>query len=182
MNILTLRETGSSGAAALSDDETRILTGGKDPGGDEYAARLWDARSGKLLHSFPMHNAEITAVAISRDGRFIFAGDAQGCCSLWQADGTLRWENKAGHIRDVKAAAFLPDGRRVLLGQQRSHGRAMGRGHGKIGRCAEPSASRRRVVPFPFRGRPAGGNDVCRSRPAVVGRPACHTIDKPTGE
>jgi WD40 repeat protein len=114
MNILTLRETGSSGAAVLSDDGIRILTGGKDAAGDNYAAKLWDARTGRLLRYFPVHKAEITAVAISRDGRRVFAGDAQGCCTLWEADGTLRWENRTGHIRDVRAAAFLPDGRRVL--------------------------------------------------------------------
>ncbi|MGO9115106.1 MAG: WD40 repeat domain-containing serine/threonine protein kinase [Thermoguttaceae bacterium] len=114
MNILTLRETGSSGAAVLSDDENRILTGGKDPADNNYAAKLWDAETGKLLRYFPLHNSEITAVAISRDGRYVFAGDALGCCSLWEANGTLRWENRSGHSRDVKAAAFLPDGRRVL--------------------------------------------------------------------
>jgi WD40 repeat protein len=114
MNIVTLHETGCSGAAVLSDDETRILTGGREPAGDNYAAKLWDAETGKLLRYFPLHKSEVTAVAISRDGRYVFAGDAQGCCCLWEANGTLRWENKAGHSRDVKAAAFLPDGSRVL--------------------------------------------------------------------
>jgi WD40 repeat protein len=128
MNVVTIRETGSSGAAAISFDETSIFTGGKNPRtfqnnptaewqsppGENYAAKLWDARSGKLVRAFPMHQAEITAVAISRDGRYVFAGDAQGCCTLWEKSGNLVWENKAGHIRDVKAAAFLPDGRRVL--------------------------------------------------------------------
>ncbi len=114
MNIVTLHETGCSGAATLSDDETQILTGGRDPAGDNYAAKLWDAESGKLLRHFPLHKSEVTAVAISRDGRYIFAGDAQGCCCLWESNGTLRWENKTGHSRDVKAAAFLPDGSRVL--------------------------------------------------------------------
>jgi WD40 repeat protein/serine/threonine protein kinase len=114
MNIVTIHETGSSGAAALSGDDSQILTGGKNPTGDDYAAKLWDARSGKLLGCFPMHAAEITAVAISRDSRFVFSGDAQGCCTLWERNGKLCWENKSGHIRDVKSAAFLPDARRVL--------------------------------------------------------------------
>jgi WD40 repeat protein len=114
MNTLTIHETGSSGAAALADDETKILTGGKSLAGSDYAARLWDAGSGKLLRCYPMHQAEITAVAISRDGRFIFAGDALGCCTLWESSGKLCWEHKSGHIRDVKAAAFLPGGRRIL--------------------------------------------------------------------
>ena len=114
MNIVTIHETGSSGAAALSGDDSQILTGGKNPSGDDYAAKLWDAGSGKLLGCFPMHSAEITAVAISHDGRYVFAGDAQGCCTLWERNGKLCWENKTGHIRDVKSASFLPDGRRVL--------------------------------------------------------------------
>ncbi len=66
------------------------------------------------------HRREITAIAISKDGRWIYTGDAKGRGRIWdQTTGELK-HRLEGHAGAITAAAFLPDGTRVLTASRDS--------------------------------------------------------------
>jgi WD40 repeat protein len=100
--------TGASGLVALSTDERWLLTaGGK-------SALLWDLARGKLVRTFGGHHAEVSAIAISPDDRYVVTADLSGRTRLWnRATGENIWNQRA-HSAGINAAAFLPDGSRLL--------------------------------------------------------------------
>ncbi|MGE5194834.1 MAG: protein kinase domain-containing protein [Deltaproteobacteria bacterium] len=116
--VSRLSRTGRSAAIALSPDGKRILTGSDDRNGKERgaerSARLWDAETGNLIRPLAGHKHEVTAVAISPDGRWLFTGDANGTGVLWDAATLKAVHRLQSHTRKIAAAAFLPDGSRLL--------------------------------------------------------------------
>ena len=111
---LRLQGTGLRGAAAVSHDGRWIVTGSQRPQqGDAWAAKLWSAADGKLVHEWQGHKTEVSAVAFSPDDRLAFSGDRNGRGVLWNREtgeqiATL-WEDD-----QINAAAFLPDGQHLL--------------------------------------------------------------------
>ncbi len=101
--------------ADWSADGTRLLTV------CNYAARVWDAGTGREL-AHVEHKSEIRSAFFSPNGRlFLTAGD----------DGTARfWDAKSGppdgeplrHASDVNWAVFSPDGWRVATACQKDGG------------------------------------------------------------
>ncbi len=111
---LRLEGTGLRGAAAVSHDGRWIVTGSQRPHDNEaWAAKLWNAADGQLVRELKGHKTEVSAVAFSPDGRLLFSGDRNGRGILWNREtgqqlATL-WEDD-----QINAAAFLPDGQRLL--------------------------------------------------------------------
>ncbi len=80
-------------------------------GGD---ALLWDVATGNVLHKLVGHRSEVTAVAISPDGKLLFTGDAVGRGRIWDATTGRQLHLLTGHSRKITAAHFLASGKRVL--------------------------------------------------------------------
>jgi WD40 repeat protein len=113
---LRLQGTGLHGTAAVSHDGRWILTGSQRPDETEarqWAARLWDADTGKLVHQLRGHQAEVTAVAFSPDDVMLVSGDRNGRCVLWDRlsgrEIARFWDDA-----QINSVAFLPGGRRLL--------------------------------------------------------------------
>jgi hypothetical protein len=101
--------------AAFSPDGSRVVTGG-----DDRAARVWDASTG----------AEVTALvgggwtcsaAFSPDGTRVVTGGDDGTARVWDASTGAELLILEGHARDgltpyLHAVAFSPDGARVVTG------------------------------------------------------------------
>ncbi|MCU0870949.1 MAG: protein kinase [Pirellulaceae bacterium] len=109
-----LEGTGLRGAAAISHDGRWIVTGSQRPQqGDAWAAKLWSAADGKLVHQWQGHKTEVSAVAFSPDDRLAFSGDRNGRGVLWNRETSEQvatiWEDD-----QINAAAFLPDGQHLL--------------------------------------------------------------------
>ncbi len=118
--IARLDSTGRSAALALSPDGKRILTGSDDKEVDVRQAdrirnaKLWDAETGKLIKVLSSHKYEVTVVAFSPDGKWLFTGDANGRGTLWNADSLEEVRRLQSHTGKLTAAAFLADGSRLL--------------------------------------------------------------------
>ncbi len=111
---LRLQGTGLRGAAAVSHDGRWIVTGSQRPHqGDVWAAKLWSAADGRLVHEWKGHKTEVSAVAFSPDDQLVFSGDRNGRGMLWNRESdqpmATLWEDD-----QINAAAFLPDGRTLL--------------------------------------------------------------------
>jgi hypothetical protein len=63
-------------SVTVSTDGQRLITGS-----DDRTARVWDAKSGRALLPPLQHEAEVTAVAISPDGKLLVTG--------WRSDGQV---------------------------------------------------------------------------------------------
>ncbi len=106
---LRLDHTGRSAAAAISHDGQFVLTGG-----DDKRARLWDAKTGGLIRALAPRKADVTAVAFSPDDRVLLVADAAGHCELVNRSDGESLRSLEGHSGRIIAAAFLPQGHRVL--------------------------------------------------------------------
>jgi RNA polymerase sigma factor (sigma-70 family) len=116
-------------AVALSKDAALLATGSSDgrcangmlkPGAKclgPGAVRLWDARTGRLLHRLGDPAEQIMAVALAPDGRRVAGGGgsagAAGVVRLWDtATGAPVWSTD-DHMAEVLAIAYAPDGSSV---------------------------------------------------------------------
>ena len=117
--------TGRGAIFEISADGALMITGDvrDDSKGDEpWQAQLWDIKTQKLIRKFAGHRNEVTAVAISRDKKYVATGDSAGSCKLWNAEtGDLVRELKPeskylrrAHERKVFKIVFAPDNQSVI--------------------------------------------------------------------
>ena len=91
-----------------------------------YDICLWDATTGKLLHTMKGHKERIFAVQFSRDGKHALSSSwvgPGGIDSKSRDTRTILWNLATGRHRDIfkgqVAGEFSPDGRRIVTFSQR---------------------------------------------------------------
>jgi WD40 repeat protein len=99
--------------AKFTPDGRRVVTASFD--GIIY---LWDARSGKLLHSFTGHDNLISGLDVSRDGSRAVTASHDGTIRVWdlvdlRQCGPAMGDPLPGH--SPNRIALAPDGRHALL-------------------------------------------------------------------
>jgi WD40 repeat protein len=102
-------------ALALSGDGKLIAAGGPP---NDPKIELWDAASGKLLHTLTGAHAAIANLAFQPRGVLLAVTDVDGALQLWSTqDGTLlRSINATQQQRWFAAMAFSPDGTMIMTG------------------------------------------------------------------
>ena len=100
-----LPEAGAPLAAAFSPDGRTVAVGSRD-----RTARLWDVRSGRLLHELIGHTNHVSAVAFSPDGSRLATGSLDGSARIWQTTTGTLLATAVGHTNAVADVVFSPDG------------------------------------------------------------------------
>ena len=121
---LTLSVGSTVNSIAFSPDGARIVTGApvywlqrsEPESNNDYAAKVWDAKSGQELLTLKGHSYNVHSVAFSPDDRRIATSSADGA-KVWDAKSgqellTLSVEAYVA----TKSVAFSPDGRRIVTG------------------------------------------------------------------
>jgi WD40 repeat protein/uncharacterized caspase-like protein len=106
-------------------------------GGFSGTAWLWDARTGKILHT--LGNADdrkfeglgVLSVAISGDGNLALTGNDDGAVRLWDTQTGQQLRSLDGHSGSVTSVVFSPDSRLVLTGSYDSTSRLWATGTGQ---------------------------------------------------
>jgi WD40 repeat protein/tRNA A-37 threonylcarbamoyl transferase component Bud32 len=82
--------------------------------GDVAMIRIWDARTGKELHSIRAHRAGIIgSLAFSPDSQRIASAGGDSTVRLWDVETGEEALTLKGHSTDVRHVVFSPDGRRL---------------------------------------------------------------------
>ena len=76
--------------------------------------RLWDFATGKELKVMTGHEAEISTVAFSPDGKQLLSASFDKTVRLWDVATGKELKRFGGDTVRVEAAAFTPDGKRII--------------------------------------------------------------------
>lgn len=96
---------GGVAALATSPDGRIVATAHRDK-----LARLWSARTGRLLKVLTGHGGQVIAIAFSPDGKLLATGSSDGTARLWKTSDASPVAVLVAHTGFVNAVAFNPRG------------------------------------------------------------------------
>ncbi len=96
----------------VSPDGKHLLSGSWDG-----TLKLWNADSGKEVHTFKGHTRPVNSVCFSPDGSpWVLSGSDDKTIKLWDTASGKEIQTYEGHTRPVNSVCFSPGGSRVLSG------------------------------------------------------------------
>jgi small GTP-binding protein len=89
-------------------------------GSGDKTAKLWEAQSGKLLHTLKEHQLWVWGVTFDPQGGPLASGSGDKTVKLWEAGSGKLLRTLEGHTGTVDCVAFTPDGR-LLASKSNDH-------------------------------------------------------------
>jgi WD40 repeat protein len=74
---------------------------------------VWEAQSGKLLHTFVEYAERVAAVTWDRSGDFLISGGSDGKLCWWEVQSGKRVRVQEAHQGIIRSLKCSPDGRRL---------------------------------------------------------------------
>ena len=108
---------------AFTPDGTKVISGSGD-----RSAIIWNVETGKIdkqvfIEEPPRqskqgepHDAGVTSVAVSADGKYLVAGSLDHNVRIWEIATGRLLDKLKGHKDSVYSVAFIPGGRQILTG------------------------------------------------------------------
>jgi WD40 repeat protein len=84
--------------------------------GRDWAVKLWDLRTGRVLHSLNAHTGAVCGLAFSSDGKLLASGSRDGTIAIWEVASGNEIRALHGHSRSTSRIQFGPDGRTIAAG------------------------------------------------------------------
>jgi WD40 repeat protein len=106
---------GRATAVAYRGDGLRLATAGGPPQRPS-AVKIWDARTGALLHTLSGHTNRVTGVAWSPDGRLLVTSSYDKSVRVWDAEAGKLLATLTGHAERVTGVAMHPSGKLLASG------------------------------------------------------------------
>ena len=98
----------------ITPDGRQIISGSfKD-----QMIKIWDLETGEELRTLTQNNREISAIAITPDGKSVVTGSWDMTIKIWDLHSTEQQPKFPGHDDAVSAVAISPDGRLAFSGSQ----------------------------------------------------------------
>jgi WD40 repeat protein len=101
-------------SVALSPDGGLLAAASNPPAGP--AVTVWEAKTGRPVHTLRGDTVRFTAVAFSPDGKRLAAGGWDRKVWVWVVKTGERSPEFGGHAQPITAVAFSPDGRLLAAG------------------------------------------------------------------
>jgi hypothetical protein len=85
-------------------------------GSVDKTVKVWEAASGRLLHTLSGHTSWVFSVAFSPDGALLASGSTDKTVKVWEAATGRLLHTLSEHTYPVTSVAFSPDGRLLASG------------------------------------------------------------------
>jgi WD40 repeat protein/TolB-like protein len=102
---------------AVSPDGSMVAAASHDS-----IVRLWDTKTGELLHELPGHTDEVQGVDFAPDGRRLVSCSRDATVRLWDVESGDALRTFNGYTNWIYSVKFLADGRRVMSGATHQDG------------------------------------------------------------
>ncbi len=93
---------GVVGGVAITPNDNVIITSSDDK------IRLWNAKSGKHIHTINDNKAKIMSIFSSNDGEYISSSTVNGIIKIWKTKGGKKVCEYTGHSTRAREAVFHP--------------------------------------------------------------------------
>ena len=80
---------------------------------NDQSVKVWDATTGRRVHTLHGHSAAANAVAFSPDGQTLASAGDDKTVKLWNVATGQELLTLKGHVAPVYSVAFSPDGRKL---------------------------------------------------------------------
>jgi small GTP-binding protein len=85
-------------------------------GSDDNTVKLWETRSGKLLHTRAEHISQVFSLAFDPQGETLASGSGDKTADLWETRSGKLLRTLTGHTDYIRSLAFDPNGETLATG------------------------------------------------------------------
>jgi WD40 repeat protein/DNA-binding SARP family transcriptional activator len=83
---------------------------------EKHSADIWDASTGKILHSLTGHTQDVFCITFSPDGQLVATGSIDNTVKIWDAANGKELTTLTGFSSTVEVVRFSSDGKQLAAG------------------------------------------------------------------